>query len=247
MSRRSPECLDLLAGEYVMGALHGRARRRFEAMLRADADLGRRVDAWERRLARLADGVEPVEPPPWVWTRIERSLGLGHARPGRAGLWDSLPLWRSLAVAASLLVAVLTVLVSVQPGRGEAWGPAMIAHVIADRGALTARQAVSHEAVASALSHANFRLAGELGETTFLGYCLVGERIGIHLVVNTPEGRATVILLPGAEVRARQRESASGYEAAVLPLDGGIVGLVTDSPETLPAVEALVRRNITRL
>jgi hypothetical protein len=244
MNRRHPECLELLAGEYVMGTLRGTARRRFERMLRQDDELGRRVSDWEARLGRLTDSVAPVEPPPWVWARIERSLDLGRAREAiapRASLWNSAPFWRSLAMAATLLLAVFTAIVSRPGGQSEDWAKAVVAHVIEDRQALEARQSVPPGQVAGALAHVNVRLTGDLGETTFLGYCLVEGRLGIHLVVNTPYGRATVIVLPGGAVRAPDRHSADGFTGIVLPGKGGVTGVVTDSPAALPEVEAYVK------
>lgn len=247
MNRRSPECLDLLAGEYVMGTLRGPARRRFEALMRADALLRARVGAWEGRLARLADAVPPVEPPAHVWRGIERTLALAASRPARSprrGLWESVPFWRNLALAASLAVAALTALVVPRLGGGPDWGEEMIAHVIEDRRALEVRQAVSPATLAETLAHAEVRLVGDLGEATFLGYCIVGGRMGVHLVVNTPYGRATVIVLPGAEVGVPQRRDASGYSALVVPLRAGVLGLVTDAPQALPEVEAYLRRQL---
>jgi len=69
-----PELLDKLASEYVLGTLRGRARRRFEQVLRAHPAARSTVHAWEDRLGRLASSVAPVKPPDRVWAAIEARL-----------------------------------------------------------------------------------------------------------------------------------------------------------------------------
>jgi len=69
-----PELLDKLASEYVLGTLRGRARRRFEQVLRLRPAAMSAVRAWEDRLGRLAASVAPVKPPDRVWNAIETRL-----------------------------------------------------------------------------------------------------------------------------------------------------------------------------
>lgn len=66
MNYGRPELIETLAAQYVLGALRGRARRRFERLLASDAAIGQRVGVWERRLAPVAYGLDPVPPPPSV-------------------------------------------------------------------------------------------------------------------------------------------------------------------------------------
>jgi anti-sigma-K factor RskA len=63
---RRPELLDTLAAHYVHGALRGRARRRFERLIAADAGIAGAVGRWEARFAPIALGLDPVAPPPSV-------------------------------------------------------------------------------------------------------------------------------------------------------------------------------------
>ncbi|HZP85674.1 MAG TPA: anti-sigma factor [Burkholderiales bacterium] len=112
---------DALAAEYVLGTLHGRARRRFEHSLHSDPGLRRRVTDWQQRLAPLNDAIEPVQPPARVWTGIERRLGIAPAATGRGWgqwIWASLAFWRGLGLIgalASVLLAGLLVLRVAQP------------------------------------------------------------------------------------------------------------------------------------
>jgi anti-sigma-K factor RskA len=110
---------DLLAAEYVLGALEGPERE--DVVRRADSDavLGTAIAAWEVRLAPLAAMVPPVAPPVTLWPRVETSCGLtaaplgpasaaGRAAP-RRGLWDAIGFWRGATAAGFGLAAAIAV------------------------------------------------------------------------------------------------------------------------------------------
>ncbi|HVV95330.1 MAG TPA: anti-sigma factor [Hyphomicrobiales bacterium] len=110
---------DLLAAEYVIGVLDAAGRRRAEARLATDEAFARAVEAWEARLAPLAGEVAPRVPPAAVWDRIAAALPPAavapRARAAKAGLWHSLPFWRTAGlggavVAAAALVALAVIL-----------------------------------------------------------------------------------------------------------------------------------------
>lgn len=101
-----PEVQDALASAYVAGALPGRARRRFEALMHTRPALRRRVDAWEDRLTPLADGIPDVAPPPRVWRAVQQRIAPARAAP-RAGLWHSLAFWRPFGAVAACLALLL--------------------------------------------------------------------------------------------------------------------------------------------
>ncbi|HET9122476.1 MAG TPA: anti-sigma factor [Acidiferrobacteraceae bacterium] len=99
MKLRDPKLRDLLAAEYVLGTLGGRARARFSALLAQDPDLERRVSAWEAHLGTLLATVPPETPPARVWRTIAAELRVPD-RPDQR-------FWRPLAIAASVLALVL--------------------------------------------------------------------------------------------------------------------------------------------
>lgn len=93
MNYRRPELLDRLASAYVLGTLRGRARRRFEQVLRAHPSARLAVEAWERRLAPLASSVPPIVPPERVWRAIEARITpatVARELAPRASWWWSL-------------------------------------------------------------------------------------------------------------------------------------------------------------
>lgn len=106
----------VLAGEYVLGTLAGRARERFARLMQQDYRFAQAAAQWELRLGALAAGVEPVSPPPWVWQRIEQRLGFSSGAEHRPVASWQLFTWRALAGVSTVAVAALAfVLVTQEP------------------------------------------------------------------------------------------------------------------------------------
>jgi anti-sigma-K factor RskA len=106
----TPEALDELASEYVLGTLS--AERRTEVQRRLHSDIGLRtaIDTWEHRLLGLTELAEPQTPSTRLWQRIERSLNALNRQPTASSWWNLLPLWRGLAgagLAATLLLGTM--------------------------------------------------------------------------------------------------------------------------------------------
>jgi anti-sigma-K factor RskA len=108
----NPQLRDKLAAEYVVGTLRGRARARFQALLRYDPDLRRIVAEWEARLTPLTAAAGEVTPPARVWQAVVKRIA-GGARGGgsRAGL----AFWRGLAVTSAAFVLILATFIGVAP------------------------------------------------------------------------------------------------------------------------------------
>lgn len=112
----TPQALDELASEYVLGTLSAEQRAEVQQRLRSDIALRNAVDSWERRLLGLTELAEPQTPSTHLWQRIERSVN-ALSRPSSttreitpATWWNRLPLWRGLTgagLAASLLLGAL--------------------------------------------------------------------------------------------------------------------------------------------
>ena len=106
MNYQDPELRQALAAEYVLGTLHGRARKRFERLAEQDARLRQIIASWEQKLGSLSEGVKPVDVPDRVWNSIQKRLGFSQTQPTKQGviatIWDSLMLWRSLTTVATI-------------------------------------------------------------------------------------------------------------------------------------------------
>ena len=113
MRRRIAQFADALAAEFALGTLRGRARQRFEALARSDAELGKARRRWEAAFAPLALDTPPVEPPARVWRAIEDRIGArGSEAADRSGLWRALGL-----VAGGLATVLVAALLWLSPAR----------------------------------------------------------------------------------------------------------------------------------
>lgn len=126
MDYSRPELADALAADYVCGALQGAARRRFETLLPAHANLRVAVRGWQDRLMPLTVAVEPVQPSAALWKKIEARLDAAHHAPAGTvrvaavaapgpGWWRQLAFWRGLSAVAGVAALGLGVLLA-SPG-----------------------------------------------------------------------------------------------------------------------------------
>ena len=141
----SPQMLDELAGDYVLGTLSAARRSEVEQQLPNDAVLRAAVQRWHEQLLPLAALAEPVEPSSQLWQRIESSLNLAatQAAPSAipqipaipeapadptgvpphhtenvapsTGWWNSVKLWRALAGGGFATAAVLAAVLATGP------------------------------------------------------------------------------------------------------------------------------------
>jgi anti-sigma-K factor RskA len=127
--------LDALCGEYLLGTLRGRARRRFERALREEPRVATRLAYWQRAYVPRPSKMIEIEPSARVWRQLERELQLARYRTP----WHRrLGFWRGLAAAATAALALgigFQVLRPVGPEPGvqiaELEGKADVARVVA--------------------------------------------------------------------------------------------------------------------
>ena len=89
------------AGEYVLGTLDAAERKAFARRLEEDAAARAAVAEWRERLSPLLASAGEVTPPATVWSAIERRITPVAANDNRVS-----PVWRGVAIAASMLAIV---------------------------------------------------------------------------------------------------------------------------------------------
>ena len=123
--------INMQAGEYVLGTLSASERQAFDRRLAGDAAAAAAVADWQARLAPLHGVLPPVAPPAALLHSIEAAMPhlagrskLDLLQGGLAGngrLQTALSRWRSAAMGASALAAMLAIgLVSREMSRAEA-------------------------------------------------------------------------------------------------------------------------------
>ena len=117
-----------LAGELALRVLSPEDEAAARAREAADPAFAAHVEAWNDRLAGLADGVVSVEPSPWVWPRVEAGL-----TPPAAANDNSVVFWRRWAIGSTGLLAAsvaAVVMLLVQPAPAPVAPPAPAPAVI---------------------------------------------------------------------------------------------------------------------
>lgn len=115
--KKTPERIEMLAAEYVLGSLHGLARKRFERWMMESAKSREEVWFWEQKLGSLSADVPAVTPPSSVWDSIENRLwqkgsqkaapiGKAQARANHRWFWPS---WSAVATAAAVVMAFVLI------------------------------------------------------------------------------------------------------------------------------------------
>jgi len=129
--KKTPERIEMLAAEYVLGTLRGGARRRFEQWMMESGRVRQEVWYWEQQLSGLAEPVPEKQPPARVWKRIEQRIWPAPSTTPMgsrimAWLW---PGWGLVATAAALVLAVMLVQ---QPGTGPGLAGAIVQENLSD-------------------------------------------------------------------------------------------------------------------
>lgn len=194
---KTPERIERLAAEYVLGSLRGAARKRFERWMMESAQVRQEVWFWEQKLGLLSAGSTEVVPPSSVWDSIERRLwpqqyqgGKAQAQASKRWFWPTLS---ALATAAALVMAV--VLVQTLPSGSQAQLSGAI--VQADtkdplwlvsetgQGKLLKLRAVAASAAATGKDY-ELWIVPDSGQPLSLGVIPVG---GLHQVTLTDQAR----------------------------------------------------------
>jgi anti-sigma-K factor RskA len=152
---------DFAAAEYALGTLDPSERATLAARRLREPELDQAIRAWEARLAPLAEAVPAIEPPRDLLAAIEARIGASSSTAGPSApaadlsvvaLRRSVSRWRSAAIAASIVAAVLAIGLVVRETTREAvpreyvailqkdaGSPAFEVTVNLDRGVLTVR------------------------------------------------------------------------------------------------------------
>ncbi len=118
MRYHNPEIREHLAGQYVLGALSPRVRRRTERLMRSDKALEKLVYQWQDRLCTMNDSAPEAKPPKRVWDELEMMLNrtpMQQTANPQKQLMQSLLLWRSVTAVLLASVIAIALLVSNPP------------------------------------------------------------------------------------------------------------------------------------
>jgi hypothetical protein len=86
-------------------------------------------------------------------------------------------------------------------------------------------------------------LPPQLGDIRYIGTCPFRGSIAHHLIVTTPQGKATLLLLPELPAQRRGTATSRGLRALVKPAGRGSATVVAESTQGLERIEGMVWRS----
>ncbi|OGA14333.1 MAG: hypothetical protein A3H32_04910 [Betaproteobacteria bacterium RIFCSPLOWO2_02_FULL_63_19] len=84
-------------------------------------------------------------------------------------------------------------------------------------------------------------LPAQLGEIRYVGTCPFDGLTAHHVLVKTPLGKVTLLLIPSRPLASRAVASAHGFEAAVVPAAVGSVAIIASTPRSIARAETLLK------
>jgi hypothetical protein len=182
---------------------------------------------------------------------LERSL----ATPVPDGLADRVLLhaggarrltWRVWALAAMLVLALALGLANREDPAEPAQEYARLAieHVAMEPESLTTVRNADPAAFRSVIESFGGTLKAPLESIRYVRLCPLEEGMGWHVVFDTSEGLATLILVPDKPLRSTQTASTKGWSALVRPAGNGYYAIVTASSAATARVDRLMSERI---
>jgi hypothetical protein len=200
------------------------------AQCAACGEFALRIDETELELARIMATPVPEGLADRVLLRV-------HA--GR-------PAWKAWALAASVVLAIaigLTALLYPAPA-GEHYAREAIAHVVAEPESFTKVNAANAQALEELVRASGGRLKAPLGNVRYVKLCPVEAGTGWHIVFETAEGLATLLIVPGQALGGLQHASSPEWSALARPTQRGYYAVVTPSSQRTAQIDRLVRSRI---
>lgn len=148
-----------------------------------------------------------------------------------------------VGIAASVLVAIIAI-GSLRTDAPPPIALAMLKHVVEEAGELADDGQVSAATTQASMQRIGVRF-NDLGyRIRHLAECVVDGRTGRHLVINTPDGLVSFLIMPqtGREMPGRVELANSGFQAVLRPADGVAIGVFADKRISIGAMEAIMHK-----
>jgi Protein of unknown function (DUF3379) len=180
----------------------------------------------------------------------ERELEQALATPVPEGLADRVLLhshgspraWRRWALAASVLVALaLGASQLLRKEQPELYARLAIEHVVMEPESLTTVRNADAEAFRVVVHDLGGTLKELPGRIRYIRLCPVEDGYGWHVVFETPDGLATLLLVPGKHPAHEQSASAGGWSALARPVRGGYYAIITSSAAATAGFDKMIR------
>jgi hypothetical protein len=212
------------------------------------AEPGRRTPELDAHLAACAACAKYAAEMARLEATLRRALEVPvpatGARPaGRPAAHAARPRMRWFALAASLVGAAIlsTALWSLYPR--EALASALVGHMVHEPQSRRRTDVpVAPGALAYVLKRSGVELAPDAPLVSYAQSCWFRGWFVPHLVVQTPDGPMTVMVLPHERVAKPTQVDEGGYRVLIVPAAHGAIAVLAQGPVAAASVEAAVAR-----
>lgn len=197
------------------------------------------AEAFEKKLTRAMDLQFPDD-------TMESILQISRLPAGVAAV-STTPWWRSMALAAGILIAIVASGISWNLNRGwDSVDEYVPDHYRHDGSRLVARAGEkATQDIQRFFASFNVEAAPELAEiVSVIKYCPTPNGKGVHMVLNTRAGPVTVIFMPATEVNDRETLEFDGMQVLLVSLEKGSAAIIGTGSQGILTLHSVVQNSI---
>lgn len=166
-----------------------------------------------------------------------RAMDAVIGRALRIDLPPAVPRRRLYAIAASLVAGIAIGVVLLVSAPRDSVAREVMDHVTREKAeTMATTEPLTPASLAQVLDPDGTRLKPGIGDVTFAARCRFDGQVVPHLVVRTPQGPVTVLMLRHRTIAKAMHLSEQGYEGVVLPAPKGSIAIVGEGIADLDAV-----------
>ena len=164
--------------------------------------------------------------------------------PGRVGTPRLSAPWRPLALAASVLLAMLAVMAVWLLRPSDTLAHEVVAHVQQEPESWLASQQIDAHSIDEALRGAGVKLDLTADRVSYAQSCWFRGHYVPHLVVQTTQGPVTVMILRNQHVAGRRSFQESGMTGIIVPAPQGSVAVVARGNANLETLASQMQQEV---
>ena len=175
---------------------------------------------------------------------IRRAMERPPPAVGRVRARRAPAVWRQWALAASVVLAMLAVFGVWLLRPSDSLAREVVAHVQHEPDSWLATQHVSAPEIDRALRGAGVELMVTSDRIMYAQSCWFRGHYVPHLVLQTAQGPATVMILRHEQVRARRSFHEGGFSGVIVPAEHGSIAVLTRGPDHVDELAGQMRQDV---
>jgi len=153
--------------------------------------------------------------------------------------------WRAWALAATVLLAVAFGATQLlREPSSDQYARLAIEHVVMEPESFTTVRNADAPAFRAVVEEFGATLEEMPGTIRYIRLCPVEGGYGWHIVFETPQGLATLLLVPGKRLPAPETASSASWSALARPVHGGYYAVIAPTQEATARFDMMIRECI---